>query len=840
MSSLPLVSIGCYRGSKARGLTEWLRLGIIVPKIRRTRLPMRRISRPLRENPLVTFETWGFPEDREFRIMGTAVPSKEAWKVKGTAVYTRDVELPGMLYAKWLTSPYAHARVKSIDLKEAKATAGVVDVLFCGHPDLLTEEHAEGIGLGMSVLCPDWAFLMPSEAVYEGQPVAVAICADSPESCDEALRRVQIRWEELPFVLDRDEALLDGAPITQFFRNQKDNVVRELPMTGGASRYSQGDIETGFKEAHRIIEFEVRCGVNVTAGVEPFSAVAWLRDGHLDLWVSTQLPQGMMFAKRVAEIVGVPLNRLRVHQSCKGGTFGGVSFIGNGAISSLLAAIFSKRTGRPVKVLADWTNFSGLTCEEEGRYRFKVGFREDGTVTAAQILSNVTFGYVGLTIPGSKKIPKATAIKHLYCESTYPYTNKAPTVCYKHGTGETIPFNEIFNRVAAELGMDPTEVALKNDGCYGHPMHPDMDELKREQGFLVRDSLKECIEAGKRAIGWDEKWHPPAARRLPNGRYHGIGFAWTKQWRAAPEFPSRFSVCAFFKQDGSVLIRGHRSVVGVSEPTTYCQIFAEESGFRYEDVEFDGQFQEAPMMTPGGSGGLAWNAYLVKELAIKTKERLLEVAARHFRKDPKELTMEDGFIFERSDPEKLLTVKELIRMYWVEFAGGIWANGYRFVRGIENPPSPKKVYFWGRQAAFLEVEVDLETGKVYVSKLVIVNDVGRVINPHSVAGQQYGGGFMGLGRAMTEEIVYDPLTGVKLNDDLAQYGVLSMADVYPNHCIAVETELGYGAYGNFGLGENPNALVRSVLRSAVYNAIGKWIDEDPITPKRILDSISKA
>ena len=794
----------------------------------------RKIRRPLRENPYLLFEMWGFPEDEEFLVIGKAMPSKEPWKVKGTAIYTRDVELPGMLYAKWLTSPYAHARAKRIDVEGARAVPGVVDVLSYGQEDLPKEAHAEGIGIGMSILCADWAFLLPSEAVYEGQPVAVAVCADTPQACEEALRRVKIDWEELPFVLDRDEALRPAAPITQLFRGQKDNLVRELPMASGATSYSQGDVERGFEEAERIIEFEVHCGVNVTAGVEPFSAVAWFRDGQLDLWVSTQLPQGMFFAAQAAGIAGVSLNRLRVHQFCKGGTFGGVSFIGNGAIPSILAALFSKRTGRPVKVIADWTNFSGLTCEEEGRYTFRVGFREDGTVTAVKILSNVTYGYAGLTIPGSKKMPKATAIKNLYCESLYPYTNKAPTVCYKHGSAETIPFNEVFNRVAAELGMDPTEVALKNDGCYGHPMHPDMDELKREQGFPLRDSLRECIEAGKKAIGWEEKWHPPGTRRLPNGRYHGVGFAWTKQWRAAPEFPARFAVSAFFKQDGSVVIKGQRSVVGVSEPTTYCQIFAEESGLRYEDVEFDNEFQEAPMMTPGGSGGLAWNGYLLKELALKTKRRFLDLAARHLGKDPDRLGIENGTIFERPNPENRMTVRELVMRYGSELSSGIWANGYELVRGIENPPSPKKVYFWGRQAAFLEVEVDVETGKIYVVKLVVVNDVGRVINPHSVAGQQYGGGFMGLGRAMTEEIVYDPLTGVKLNDDLLQYGVLSMGDIYPNHCIAVETQLGYGAYGNFGLGENPNALVRSVLRAAVHNAIGKWIDRDPITPEKIL------
>lgn len=813
----------------------------------------RRLTRPLRENPYFTFLIWSFPEDPEFEIIGKPVPPKDYEKVIGRAVYTSDVKLPGMLYAKWLLSPYAHARVKSVDVSALKDLPGVIDVLVCGDPSLASPRHPEGIGAGMSPLCPDWAFVLPSEAVFEGQPVGVAVCAESPEICDKALKLVKVEWELLPFILDRDEALKPDAPITQFFRNQRDNIVRELPMSGGETKYIQGNIEEGFKEADRIIEFEIRCGVNVPAGVEPFHCVAWLHDGYLDLWITHQLPQGMMLAVwPAAAVAGVPMNRVRVYQAYKGATFGGVTFIGNGAIPVILATLFSKRTGRPVKVLADWTNFSGITCEEEGRYTIKVGFKNDGTITAVQILSNVTHGYAGLTIPGSKKLPRASAIKNIYCESVYPYVNKAPAVCYKHGTAEVIPFVEIFNRVAAELGMDPTEVALKNDGCYGRPMHPDMDEIKREMGFPVRDSLRECIEAGKRAIGWDEKWHPPGAKRLSNGRYHGIGFAWTKVWRAGPEVPFKHYACVFFRRDGTVVIKGQRSLVGVSEPTTYCQVFAEESGLRYEDVTFDNQFLEAPMMTPGGSGGLQWNSAIMKELGVKTKQKILEVAAKHLKKQPHELDVRDSVVFEKANPQNKIHVRDLIARYYHEFHAGIWADGWSYVRGIEERPrfimpgieeelkQKQKVYFWGRQAAFMEVEVDPETGEVEIKNLVIVNDVGKVINPHGVAGQQVGGVYMGLGRAWTEEIIYDPLTGVKLNDDLSQYYVLSMGDIFPIHCIAVETRLGFGAYGNFGIGENPCCLIRAALRSAIYNAIGKWINEDPITPDKILKALGKA
>ncbi|MEM1883117.1 MAG: hypothetical protein QXE14_00770, partial [Candidatus Bathyarchaeia archaeon] len=146
----------------------------------------RRLTRPLRENPYFTFLIWSFPEDPEYELIGKPVPPKDSEKVTGRAIYTSDVKLPGMLYAKWLTSPYAHARAKHIDISAVKEIPGVVDVLVYGDPDLLSPRHPEGLGTGMNPLCPDWAFVLPSEAVFEGQPVAVAICAETPEICERA------------------------------------------------------------------------------------------------------------------------------------------------------------------------------------------------------------------------------------------------------------------------------------------------------------------------------------------------------------------------------------------------------------------------------------------------------------------------------------------------------------------------------------------------------------------------------------------------------------------------------------------------------------------------------
>jgi len=835
----------------------------------------RRIKRPLRENPYLVFEQWQFPEDPEFKVIGRYVEPKDGRKITGRELYMRDIKLPGMLYAGWLTSPYAHALVRSVDADAIRSMPGVRDVLTCKDPDLHVEGSPEGLAAAgelepLNVKRPEIAFVLPCEAVFEGQPVGVAVAADNMRSLYDAIwaARSKVNWEELPFVVDRDEALRPDAPVAQLFRGQETNAVDPksaglLPFVpwvpSGTSRWEMGNPDEGFRQADGIVEFEVKANVNMWGGggVEPWAAIAWLHDGHLELWIRNQVPrktglfEGLespppkgLTMEVAAAVAGVPLSRVKVHIPYFGTSYGGMNWNGYSVIPTLLAILFSRRTGRPVMVLADWSSWSGIIGEEEGRYRFKVGFKRDGTITAVEVRSNVTWGIAGLTMPGSWKIVESTSIKNFRVEGVYPYTNKPPAACYKHGTTECLVLNEVFSRVAAALGMDPTELALRNDGSMGLPMHPDLDEIKAAQGFPVRDSLREVVEAGKRAIDWDHKWHRPGAMRLPNGNYHGIGFAWCPEWQVAPWHSvspdTAFQVGLFLNEDGTAVIRGLRALVGNHEPSTYAQIVAEESGLRYEDIEFDHEFQDAVLSPPSGSNGLVWNSALMKELGMRTRQKLLEVAGKHMGKEPGELDVKDGVIYEKANPGNSISVGSLVAKYREHFAGGIWATGRSALKGTLIPPSPMEAHSWGRQAAFVEVEVDPETGRIEVKNVVIVNDVGRVVNPGSVAGQQYGGVYMGISRALGEEIIYDPNTGVKLNDTLAWYYVPTIADVYPVHAIAVETGLGYGAYGIMGVGEDPAALTRAALRSAVHNAIGRWVNEDPMTPDRVLRALGRA
>jgi len=394
-----------------------------------------------------------------------------------------------------------------------------------------------------------------------------------------------------------------------------------------------------------------------------------------------------------------------------------------------------------------------------------VGFKDDGTVTAVRVDSsfcNATF----------EKLWPSTKIPNQYLHKTDPYLSRPPTFCYKHGGCACHISTAIFDHVAGELKMDPTKVALINDGCQGHDMAWINENWKKEEGFdPTRDSLKEVLEIGKKAIDWNNKWHLPGTRILANGKYHGIGVTWQMGWSNTP---GMCAAAVAVLKDGTASVIGRHGDGGWCGETAYCRIAADELGLKYEDVNhrpFDDPGFD--MKAGGGSQGLTFNAIPVIRAARKVKQMLLEFAvnprpptgfpsakstptsAFFPNKKPEELEIKDGIIFEKTNPLNKKTVAEVA-------AAGSWfqIGVSQFFAQATGSRVPTRRYYT-RQCYFMEVEVDPETGQVDVKKVVVVNDVGRVIDPDSCNGQQYGGTYMGIGRCFTEAVVYDPQTGVK-------------------------------------------------------------------------------
>ena len=577
------------------------------------------------------------------------------------------------------------------------------------------------------------------------------------------------------------------------------------------------------------------------AGVEANCDIAEWHDNYVEAWSHGQC-QEKSHDLLGSQFEGTCWDKVYMHYPYNGATFG----CGAGPFNMTLvfAAIAARRTQRPVKLVHD----SGLFLrygEAQGTYRYKVGYKNDGTITALELKTV----YCVKLNDHTNKMEKGTKIPNIHLTDTKVYTNGAPYSCFKHGKGQCSVMNMVFGHVAAELKIDPTELALINDGCNTHDMTWVNENVKAVQGFdPTRDSLKEVLVIGKAAIDWDNKYHAPGTKILPNGNYHGIGFIWMITWA---DSPGRNTNCGMaFRLDGTVNVIGTRQLIGTNAEGVNAAVVADELGVKYEDIGFLRENQVHTLSSAGGSGQTSTNTTNLVRCARKLKKILLEYAVKQPGrgeiafpdKASDELDVRNGEVFEKANPENKKTIKEVIRPFfnYSGFEGTYGSPFYAWDFSPGNSGVTEHMYHMGRQVYFHEVEVDPDTGQVYITKVVEVYDAGKVLDPVGIEGQQYGGLYMGAGRSNTEQIIYDPETGVTLNENLISYPVYLMGDIGSIECHTIETGLSYGPYGMFGCSEAPNACTGTATNAAIYNAIGKWVDSFPTTPNKVLKALGKA
>ena len=790
---------------------------------------------------------------KEYRYIGQKIPRNVDGlaKASGQAEYTMDIQLPGMLYMRFLDSPYPHAKILKMDTSKAEKLPGVRHVLRYDDPGL---PETENIGY-----FPIFQNDRPLDCIahFEGQPMGAAVAADTEAIAEEALSLIEMEWEQRPFMLDPVAASEPGAPLTYPERYSDGNFWNR----GVLDELIHGDVKKGFAEADRVIEFKVnRYGHTWICPERPCGVWRWNGD-QAEVWVKNQRP---FVAKRdiTTWFGGIPMNKILLHMPYQGATFGGWTHVDWSFGGLYCAAVVSKRLKRPVKyILSRREDFYGSSMDE-GVYLVKVGFKNDGTITAV----DGTVYHASAIHPAFSPVVhfhENTRVPHLKGQIKSIWVNKGPSVGIRCEMLVPILVQTlVMDRVAAECGMDPTEVAQKNDGCQGHDMNW-LNEQKRKRGFVVRDSLKECIEKGKAEFKWDELWHKPGGRKLPNGRMHGVGFTWGHEWSdstGSGEIAIRIE-----RSDGTATLLGIHCDNGVGAETAYCQIAAEELGMRLEDVHFNPQFDPGfHLNSPDSSCGTSANGFAVRHAARILKQRILESATSPSSPSqrgsyapafpnmkPEDLDIKDSRIFVRADPSRWISVADYARLMAIQgpvsnaelfgarsaWTEPLFAHAFHVQEGEYNPHSPREKFC--RQAHFMEVEVDTETGEVFVTRVVNVNDVGKVINRMSCEGQQYGGSIMGVGRGKLEEMVHDPVTGVMLNGNLIDYKIPTIKDVGPIGTVLVETGLGYGPYGLVGIGEDIATVVPHLIGPAVYNAIGAWVYDFPITPGRVLKALGK-
>ncbi len=775
------------------------------------------------------FQKWELPENMKY-IGKRGVPKEDAHeKVSGESIYTRDVILPGMLYAKQLQSPHAHARIKSIDISKAEALQGVRAIIKYDDPEAAILQMP-GSGYGA----------MPAfsaEANFYHQPLGLAIAADTQEILDKAMRLVEIEWEELPHEIDWNVAMKDEVILEpdKFPSNTKMNWVNEY-----------GHVDEALEEADHIIEWQMDRRENSVCCVEPMLNIShWEGEDNLNIWSKIQFIQHSM----QTNFPDIKHTKIRNTLPTQGGTFGGPysAIWGKYSVYNRIGVELSRKARRPVKFMFDEHFF----CHDwnVGSYIMKAGFMDDGTVVAVDgEFRCQRYGWFQLF-----DLHEQTRI-HNMREHLIDIVDSRSLYTTPHRDGgdmQTIS-NMLFQRVAGFLGMDPTEVARKNYGANGHTW----EELQewRDEHFVEpdRNSLEEVIAIAKEKIDWDNKWHAPGEGLLPNGRYHGIGVSWAHEWGV---YKMASSAGMTVMNDGTVKLLGTYIDCGNGAMTTYCQVIADVMGMKLEDIGFRPRDANGPytLWPPGASLGCISNIPTIVKAAKKLKQMLLELATQSYTERTglstttdmpgdfpgltwEELDIEDSVVFEKANPENRKPVIQIMKTHEYSTAGA-YALEPPIVDDFTGPQlhRPASMY----QIHMVEVEVDPDTGQVFITKVVNVNDIGLAINPDNLYGQQYGGSYMGLGTSNMEEVLYCPQTGVKLNDDMVGYPISLLNDIGPIDCNLVETRQGYGAYGSGGIGENVTACTYNATYDAVHNAIGKWLDTMPSTPDRVLKALGK-
>ncbi|UCD45337.1 MAG: molybdopterin-dependent oxidoreductase [Candidatus Bathyarchaeota archaeon] len=749
--------------------------------------------------------------DEKLSVVGTSPPMKGSGeRVKGTAVYTVDLQPPGMLHAKMLRSIHAHARIRGIDTSRAEALPGVKAVITHREAKILykpTHGSAREYGLDDRVR-------------YYGDKVA-AVAAVSEEVAEEALVLIDVEYEVLPAVFDMEEALKHGAPVIHPEREDVDGNVLDFSVQ------EWGDVEEGFLEADNVFENRYTTSRVCHCAMEPHAMLAsWDGDGNLTMWSSEQT--AFMIRDSLSEALGIPRSKIRfIVPPHVGGGFGGKYE----SAEKIVVALLARKAGRPVMLrLSREEVFHTTRTRSPCVFETKTGVKRDGTLVARQVKAVVDIGsYAWGGIMASRAASYMTLLyrcPNIKYVGHGVYTNTPPSGAMRGFTSTPIHFamESEIDEIACAIGMDPKEFRLKNQLHVG-------DIIPLNGKPVTSSGLREAVLKGGDAIGWERRQKTPGAEGGTIKR--GIGMACYSHYAPMLKDTERSVGNAVLKVniDGSFHLLLGVPDIGQGLRTVMAQIAAEALGGRLDKISVT---LADTSTTPWGTTTAASRSTMETGGAVKTaaeqmKGRLLELASGIMNVPVEDLDAKEGIISAKGVPEQKLTFGDVLRHPDV-FHGG---DNVIVKEATYNVPTFVPPY----GTAFAEVEVDTETGMVRVLKIVAASDIGRAIHPRSVEGQLEGGMQMGIGYALTEELKLHPETGEPLNNSFLDYKVLRAAEMPEMEVILVEPVEPNTVYGVKGIGEMAVIPIAPAVRNAVYNATGAAMRELPITSEKILRAL---
>jgi CO/xanthine dehydrogenase Mo-binding subunit len=748
------------------------------------------------------------PKDA-FTIVNMSVPRTDGpAKVTGRAQYTGDVQVPGLTYGKVLRSPYAHARIASIDASAALARPGVIAVLTGADiKDLPSPRYGHAV--------KDHPVIAMDKVRFVGEPVAVVIAEDELIA-QEALEDVSVECEELPVVLTPEAALADGVPLVHDDSYREGMSAGHVEVDTSAkltnvcqeSHVRWGDVDAAFARAAHVVEGDFRYPMTYAYAMEPYTAVADWTDELLTVWSCAQ--HLYIVRNDVANVFGLPLNRVRVITPFIGGGYGSKSYT---KIEPLTAAC-SWKARRPVRLQFTIEESILTTRADDSSIHLETAVDANGKVIARR---GTVYLNTGAYAENSPLVCAKTAVRvvgpYAYeavdIASYAVYTNTCPASSYRgFGVNQVTLAAEVqMDELAEKIGQDALEFKLSNLADSGQRFFP------KKRGLTA--DLKGDVRQLADALGWGKPLAPNHGR--------GMAVAVTDSG-AQPVGRSEVRVHG----DGSITVMTGATEMGQGSRTVLAQIAAEEFGVGLDQVRV---LQSDTAMTPfarstGADRTTTLEGRTVQGACREAKEQLRDMAANLLEAPPGDLRIEPGGV----------VIDEVRRMTWQEIIGRYYSISDMEVIGradireagewAEIPP------FWEPSIAGVEVEVDPESGRFKVAKLVVVGDVGLAIHPDMCEGQDVGSAVMGLGVALGEELLYD---GQQLsNGSLLDYRVPRFSDVPEDFTsILVQNRDGIGPWGAKGAGDGPTAAMCAAISNAIHQATGIRLHEAPFTPERV-------
>jgi carbon-monoxide dehydrogenase large subunit len=781
-------------------------------------------------------------------LVGQAIKRVEDPRlITGAAKYVDDLKLPGVAHVAILRSPFAHARIRTIDTARAAGAPGVVGV-FTGKDF----EHLNPLPCAWQAAGAENHVITPraleiDKVTFTGAGVA-AIVADSRDAAEDALSLIDVEWEPLQAIVDVEAATADGAP--QLHESAPNNVVMDWSC-GSLEATDQGLAGADVVVKQRLVNQRL-----IPTPMEPRGAAADFDPGtgSYTVWMSSQAPHVMRLLM-TAFVFGIPETKMRCISPTVGGAFGTKIFL---YPEYVLMAALAEKVGRPVKwIESRRENYTATTHGRDHVTYLEVGAKRDGTITALKAKTYANLGGVLSTIaPGipttlfGRMLSGCYRIPAIHCQVLGVYTNTGMVDAYR-GAGRpeaTYAVERAVDLVARELGMDPIEVRRKN---FIPP-----DAFPYDPGILAGLSYdsgeyEKALDRALEIVGYDG-FRAEQAKAREQGRHLGIGFstyveicgvapsAWIgtvgQGWGAGLWESANVRV----HLTGKVVVTTGCKPFGQGHETTMAQVVADELGVALEDVTVE---HGDTLGTPFGYGTYGSRSAAVGTVALynalqRIKFKARRLAAHMLEADPEDVMFEGGRAFVVGAPDRGRTIQEI---------AAAAAVGYDLPEG-EEPFLDDTAYYDPPNCTFpfgthvAVVEVDAETGEVKLRRYVAVDDVGRVINPLIVDGQVHGGIAQGVAQALWEGAVYDE-NGQLQSSSLMEYAVPKAEFFPPFELGRTETLTDVNPLGVKGAGETGTIAATPAVVNAVVDALaplGIAHIDMPLTPERVWRAIEQA